>query len=222
MTAAGVTVPVTDRIGAAGVVPVIVIDDAGLAGDLAGALMAGGLPCAEITLRTAEAETAIARMAAEPGMLVGAGTVLSADQAQRAVEAGARFVVTPGLDPSVVQRCRDLGVPVFPGVATATEIQRALALGLDVLKLFPAAQLGGLSMVRALAAPFRSVRFIPTGGIRAEDVGPYLREPAVLAVGGSWLVARPLLSARHFDQITRLADEAVTTAAEARGEGRAA
>jgi 2-dehydro-3-deoxyphosphogluconate aldolase/(4S)-4-hydroxy-2-oxoglutarate aldolase len=133
---------------------------------------------------------------------VGAGTVLTVEQADRAVEAGARFVVTPGFGPAVVNRCRELGVPVFPGVATATEIQMALDAGLSTVKFFPAEQLGGVAMLKALSAPFRSVRFIPTGGINAGNVASYLALPSVIAVGGTWMVAPDLLAADDWAAVT--------------------
>jgi 2-dehydro-3-deoxyphosphogluconate aldolase/(4S)-4-hydroxy-2-oxoglutarate aldolase len=145
-------------------------------------------------------------------MLVGAGTVLTAEQADRAVEAGARFVVTPGFGPAVVRRCQELGVPVFPGVATATEIQMALDAGLSTVKFFPAEQLGGVAMVKALAAPFRSVRFIPTGGVNPGNIASYLAVPSVVAVGGTWMVAPDRLAAKDWAGVadrTRAALKAV-------------
>jgi 2-dehydro-3-deoxyphosphogluconate aldolase/(4S)-4-hydroxy-2-oxoglutarate aldolase len=188
---------------------VVVLDDAALAEPLATALRNGGLGCAEITFRTDAAAETIKIMAADPDLLVGAGTVLTPAQVDRAVEAGARFVVTPGFGPAVVGRCRTLGVPVFPGVATATEIQMALEAGVTTVKFFPAEQLGGVGMVRALAAPFRDVRFIPTGGVSAENLGSYLAEPAVVAVGGTWMVAPGLLAAGDWAEVTRRTQAAV-------------
>jgi 2-dehydro-3-deoxyphosphogluconate aldolase/(4S)-4-hydroxy-2-oxoglutarate aldolase len=194
-------------------VPVIVIDDAAAAVPLADALVAGGLRSAEVTFRTDAAEAVVRAMSADGRLLVGAGTVVTADQVDRAVAAGARFIVSPGFSPAVVRRGRDVGVPVFPGVATATEIIAALAEGVDVVKFFPAEPLGGVTMIKALAAPFRSVRFIPTGGIAAAQLPAYLAVPAVAAVGGSWMVAPKLISEGRWDEITKLTAEAVAVAA---------
>jgi 2-dehydro-3-deoxyphosphogluconate aldolase/(4S)-4-hydroxy-2-oxoglutarate aldolase len=194
-------------------VPVVVLEHPTDARPLADALVAGGLRCAEITFRTDAAEAALRTMAEDESLLVGAGTVLTPAQADRAVAAGARFVVSPGLSPTVVRHCQALGVPVFPGVATATEIQAALEEGLDVVKFFPAEPLGGVAMVNALAAPFTGVRFIPTGGIGAAQLGGYLAHRSVLAVGGSWMVAPKLIAAGAWDEITRLTAEAVSMVA---------
>lgn len=193
--------------------PVVVIDDAGAAESLGAALKAGGLPLAEVTFRTDAAEEALRRLAADPELVVGAGTVLRAEQVDRAVEAGARFIVSPGLSRSVVERAQALGVPVFPGVATPTEITAALELGLSTLKLFPAENLGGVAMVKALSAPFTSLQFIPTGGIKSAQLVSYLECPSVVAVGGSWMVAPALIAAGNFAEITRLTLEAVAVAA---------
>jgi 2-dehydro-3-deoxyphosphogluconate aldolase/(4S)-4-hydroxy-2-oxoglutarate aldolase len=193
-------------------VPVIVIEDPAAARPLAAALLLGGLRCAEVTFRTAAAEAALAAMAQDPRLLVGAGTVVRPEQVDRAVAAGARFIVSPGISPSVVRHCRSVGVPVVPGVATATEIQAAGEEGLDVLKFFPAEPLGGLAMLKALAAPFPGVRFVPTGGIGAAQLGDYLAHRSVLAVGGSWMVAPKLVAAGAWDEITRLTAEAVELA----------
>jgi 2-dehydro-3-deoxyphosphogluconate aldolase/(4S)-4-hydroxy-2-oxoglutarate aldolase len=192
--------------------PVVVIEDAATADPLADALVAGGLPCAEITFRTAAAADAIKAMAARGDMAVGAGTVLTAEQVDRAVDAGAKFVVSPGFGPAVVKRCQEVGVPVYPGVATATEIQMALDAGLSTVKFFPAEQVGGAAMIKALAAPFRQVRFIPTGGVTTENLGQYLALPAVLAVGGTWMVAADLLKNRDWAEVTRRTRAAVERA----------
>jgi 2-dehydro-3-deoxyphosphogluconate aldolase / (4S)-4-hydroxy-2-oxoglutarate aldolase len=205
---------VLKAITAARLLPVVVIDDARTAPPLAAALKRGGLPCAEITLRTPAAEDAIRALADDPGMLVGAGTVLNAAQAAGAIDAGARFVVTPGMSLDVVRHCQARSVPVFPGVATATEVMAALDAGIETVKFFPAEQLGGVTTLKALAAPFRSLRFIPTGGITAANLAGYLRLPAVLAAGGSWMVAASLISAGNFDEITRLTAEAVAIAGQ--------
>jgi len=208
------------RLGELGIVPVVRLDDP-LQGDrLAGALLAGGLPCAEITDRTAAAGEAIRRMCARsPEMLVGAGTVVTPDQAKQAVEAGARFIVTPGLDRRVVEWCLGHEVPVMPGVATPTEILMALESGLNVLKFFPAEALGGKEMLEALSAVFVGVKFVPTGGITAANAAGYLRLPSVFALGGSWLVAPKLIAAGAFEEIARLAAEAMALVAQARAGG---
>jgi 2-dehydro-3-deoxyphosphogluconate aldolase/(4S)-4-hydroxy-2-oxoglutarate aldolase len=199
------------------ILPVVVVTDPGMAEPLAAALLGGGVGCAEVTFRTDAAVEAIKTMAAHPDLLVGAGTVLTADQVDRAVGAGARFVVSPGFSPRVVQRCQELGIPVYPGVATATEIQMALDAGVEIVKFFPAEQLGGAATIRALAAPFRSVRFIPTGGVNPGNLAEYLALPAVFAVGGTWMVAPELLAAGDWAQVSRL-----TAAAVHRARGRAA
>ena len=196
------------------VIPVIVLDDSAAAAPLAGALAEAGLPCAEITLRTAAGQAAISIMAQQRNLLVGAGTVLDAVQAERAVEAGARFIVSPGFDEEVVRRCQELSVPVLPGAATATEIQRARRAGLRVVKFFPAETLGGVHALDALSAPFPDMRFIPTGGISPGNLQPYLARSVVLAVGGSWMVPRQLIADRDWVQVTRLARDAARLAAQ--------
>jgi 2-dehydro-3-deoxyphosphogluconate aldolase/(4S)-4-hydroxy-2-oxoglutarate aldolase len=204
----------TEReIGAARLLPVVVLQDAAAAEPLAAALLEGGLRSVEVTFRTAAAADAIQAMAKRPELLVGAGTVLTPEQVDRAVDAGARFVVSPGFGPTVVRRCAERGIPVFPGVATATEIQMALDAGLRTVKFFPAEQLGGAAMVKALAAPFRDVRFIPTGGVTTANLAGYLALPAVLAVGGTWMVAPDLLAAGDWAEVTRRTAAAVATAA---------
>ena len=190
-------------IGVDRIVPVVVLADSAGAEPLAGALVAGGLHCVEVTFRTDAAADVIRAMAVRPELVVGAGTVLTAEQAEQAVVAGARFVVSPGFGPAVVRRCQELGVPVFPGIATATEIQMALDAGLDTVKFFPAEQLGGVGMVKALSAPFRTVRFIPTGGIDTGNLADYLAVASVLAVGGTWMVAPDLLAAGDWAEVTR-------------------
>jgi len=200
-----------ERIAAGRILPVVVLEDAAGAEPLAAALQAGGLSAIEVTFRTEAAAAAIAGISKyDSSMLVGAGTVLTAEQVDRAVEAGARFVVTPGFGPAVVKRCQELGVPVFPGVATATEIQMALDAGLSTVKFFPAQQLGGVAMLKALSAPFRSVRFIPTGGVNADNAASYLALPSVVAVGGTWMVAPDLLAAKDWAGVTTRTRDAVT------------
>ena len=204
---------VLDRVTAARLVPVVVLDDAAAAGPLADALVAGGLPVAEVTFRTPAAADAVRAMADHGGVLVGAGTVLTPAQVDRAVAAGAAFVVSPGLDRAVVERCREHGVAVLPGAVTATEVQAALALGLSTVKFFPAATSGGPAAVRALSAPFADVRFVPTGGIGPDDLGRWLEVPSVLAVGGSWMVPRERIAAGDFDAVRELTARAVALAA---------
>ncbi len=207
---------VTALFGAWRLVPVLVIESVATVAPLADALVHGGLPCAEVTLRTPAALAAVRAFAERPGMVVGAGSVRTAEQVDQAVEAGACFIVSPGISDAVLDRCRDLDVPALPGVATATEVMRALDAGLDVVKLFPAGILGGAAGLRSLAAPFPTMRFVPTGGIGPSDLAEYLKAPAVLAVGGSWMVAPHLIEAGRFDEIERLTRDAVSTALEAR------
>lgn len=194
--------------------PVIVIDDPAAAEPLAAALLAGGLRCAEVTFRTEMAEAALRVMAQDSRLLVGAGTVVRADQVDRAVEAGAAFIVSPGFSEAVVRRCQELRVPVFPGVATASELMSAVDAGLDVVKFFPAEALGGVAMLKALAAPFAGVRFITTGGITAAHLPAYLSLRSVLAVGGSWMVAPRLIASGAWEEISRLTAEAVAIAGQ--------
>lgn len=199
----------TDLLAGTRIIPVITLHSADPAQSLADALSQAGVGCAEVTLRTPAAVDALRAMADHPGLVVGAGTVVDAEQAERAVAAGARFVVSPGLDADVAARCESLGVPYLPGCATAGELMAALKLGLDVVKLFPAEQLGGLDLLGALAAPFPQVRFVPTGGIGLERMPHYLAHPAVLAVGGSWITPPELLDSGDHEGIARLAAQAV-------------
>jgi 2-dehydro-3-deoxyphosphogluconate aldolase / (4S)-4-hydroxy-2-oxoglutarate aldolase len=192
------------------VVPVIVIDDAGAAVPLARALVDGGLPCAEVTFRTAAAAEALRRMAGElPEMLLGAGTVLTPEQAAAARAAGAAFVVAPGFNPAVVDHCLGHGIPVFPGVCTPSEIEAALRWGLEVLKFFPAEPIGGLPYLKAIAAPYGTVEFIPTGGINPENLLRYLAFPRVVACGGSWMAPTEWIRAGAWEQIRSEAEAAV-------------
>lgn len=194
------------------VLPVVTLARADEASTLAAGLLAGGLPIVEITLRTEAALGAIGTLAREAtGLVVGAGTVLTADQVDEVAAAGAAFVVAPGFDPRVVERCAERGLPVVPGVATPTEIAAALAHGCTLLKLFPAEALGGVGYLRAVAAPFPGVRFVPTGGIGPGSLAGYLAEPSVAACGGSWLAPAELLAAGDVAGIARLAEEAVLT-----------
>ncbi len=202
-----------------GIVPVVVLDDAKDAEPLAEALIRGGLPCAEVTFRTAAAEESIRRMTAKfPEMLVGAGTVLTTEQVDRAVAAGAKFIVAPGLNPVTVKYCLEKGIPVFPGVLTPSEIEQALSLGLQVVKFFPAEPSGGLKMIQAIAAAYVGLKFMPTGGINAKNVGEYLAdEKHILACGGSWMVKKDLIAAGEFGKIEEMAREAAALVKEYRG-----
>ncbi len=199
------------------VVPVVVIDDADKAVAVARALVAGGLPIIEVTMRTSAAPAAIAAIAAEvPEAHVGAGTVLSAEQARSIVSAGARFIVSPGLHEDVVATANELGVPIIPGVVTATEAQQAWNMGLRELKFFPAEQAGGVAMIKSLSSVFRDVTFMPTGGVSTANLKDYLALPSVLACGGSWLTPAAVIAAGDYDQITKLAREALAVAREVR------
>jgi 2-dehydro-3-deoxyphosphogluconate aldolase/(4S)-4-hydroxy-2-oxoglutarate aldolase len=210
---------ILQTIGELGVVPVIAIENAADAPALGKALLAGGLPCAEITFRTAAAADAIKLMTAEcPDVLVGAGTVMTVEQAEQAAEAGVKFVVTPGFDDDVVDWCIANGMPITPGVLTPTEINMALKKGLNVVKFFPAEAGGGVKTLKAIAAPYGGVKFIPTGGISAANLSDYLSLPSVHACGGSWMVKKDLISAGKFDQITAMAAEAVALAKSIRAQ----
>ncbi|MDR2181145.1 MAG: bifunctional 4-hydroxy-2-oxoglutarate aldolase/2-dehydro-3-deoxy-phosphogluconate aldolase [Treponema sp.] len=201
---------VFERLKNTGIIPVITIDDAAQAVPLAKALAAGGIPCAEITFRTAEGEEAMRRISAEaPGILLGAGTVLSCEQVNKAAAAGAQFVASPGFNPKVVARCIEKGIPVTPGCSTTGDIEKALEAGLDVVKFFPAEQSGGLDYIQAVAAPYPAVRFIPTGGINAGNLARYLAHEKILACGGSWMAGAGLVKAGSFAAIETLCREAV-------------
>ncbi|MFN3167171.1 MAG: bifunctional 4-hydroxy-2-oxoglutarate aldolase/2-dehydro-3-deoxy-phosphogluconate aldolase [Phycisphaeraceae bacterium] len=195
-------------------IPVIALHDAEQAGPLADALVAGGLPVAEVTFRTDAAAASIREMARRSGMLVGAGTVLSADQVDEACDAGATFVVSPGLNPIVVERCLAIGMPVCPGVATPTEIERSMGFGLSVVKFFPAEALGGVKTLSAIAAPYRAMRFVPTGGVGPENLKDYLLLGPVLACGGSWMVSPSLYEDGDFSKVQRITHHAVQQVAE--------
>lgn len=195
-----------------GIVPVIAIGNAEDAAPLADALCRGGLPCAEVTFRTDAAEKAIRIMSkAHPEMIVGAGTVLTCEQADRAVAAGASFIVSPGLNPDVVSHCTKHGYPIVPGCATPSDIERAISLGLDTVKFFPAEAAGGIDMIRAMAAPYSKIKFMPTGGIKASNLNDYLSFGKVFACGGSWMASGKLIGAGEFDRIESLTAEAVAS-----------
>lgn len=196
------TPEVAERIRALRVVPVIVIEDAHRAAPLAGALTEGGLPCAEVTFRTKPAADAIRRMRdAQPEMLIGAGTVLTPLQVDSAVDAGATFVVAPGFNPVVVDYCLERDVPVFPGVCTPSEVEAALMRGLRTVKFFPAEAAGGLAYLKAIAAPYGEMEFMPTGGITRANIGSYLAFSRVVACGGSWIASPDLIASGDFAAI---------------------
>ena len=197
------------RLGEHRLVPVVVLDAVSDAGPLADALVAGGLPVAEVTFRTEAAAESIRVMSARGDMVVGAGTVLTAAQVDEAADAGASFVVSPGLSRAVVERCAERGVLALPGAVTASEVMAALELGVSTVKFFPAETSGGAAAVKALAAPFGGVRFVPTGGIGPKNLHEYLSIPAVHAVGGSWMVPRDVIAAGDFGEVQRLTAEAV-------------
>lgn len=193
-------------------IPVIAIDKAEDAGPLADALVEGGLPVAEVTFRTAAAEAAIKTMAKRGGLVLGAGTVLNVDTVKKAVDAGATYIVSPGFNPKVVSYCVQNKIPITPGIATPTEIEFAIDHGLSVVKFFPAEAIGGIKTLKAVAAPYGMMRFIPTGGITDKNVGDYLSFKPVVACGGSWMVAKELLSAGNWNEVTRLTRDAVAAA----------
>lgn len=209
---------ILEQIEKIGIVPVVVLEEAKDAEPLAKALCEGGLPCAEVTFRTDAAEESIRIMTEKfPEMLVGAGTVLTTEQVNRAVEAGAKFIVSPGINPNVVRYCIQRGIPVTPGTANPSNIETALELGLDMVKFFPAEPLGGLKMIKAMAAPYAGVKFMPTGGINATNVREYLAYDRILACGGSWMVKDGLIKAGDFVKITELTREAAEMVKEIRG-----
>ena len=200
-----------------GVVPVVVLEDAKDAIPLADALTEGGLPCAEVTFRTEAAEESIRLMSEKyPEMLVGAGTVLTIEQVDRAVGAGAKFIVSPGFDPEIVDYCLEKEIPVFPGCITPSEVAQAVKRGLKVVKFFPAEQAGGVAMIKAMAAPYTMVKFMPTGGISAKNLKDYLSFNKILCCGGSWMVKGDLVKNGEFDKIRELTKEAVELAASIR------
>ncbi len=193
-----------------GILPVIKLNDAKDAVPLAKALCEGGLPCAEVTFRTDAAKESIAEMTkAYPEMLVGAGTVLNTDQVDAAVEAGAKFIVSPGLNPDTVEYCVKKGIPILPGCSSPSDIEQAIKYGLNVVKFFPAEAAGGLKAIKAMAAPYSQIRFMPTGGINPSNVSDYLAEDKILACGGTWMVPAAEIEAGNFDKIRELTEEAV-------------
>ncbi len=209
---------IEEKIAGCGVVPVVVLEDAKDAAPLADALVKGGLPCAEVTFRTDAAEESIRIMTkAYPDMLVGAGTVLTTEQVDRAVAAGAEFIVSPGFDAEIVDYCIGKEIPVFPGCVTPSEVAQAVKRGLRVVKFFPAGQYGGVGTVKALAAPYTSVKFMPTGGVNAENLEEYLSCDKIACCGGSWMVKGSLVKAGEFEKIRELTEEAAALVKSIRG-----
>ena len=199
------------------VVPVVVLDDAEDAAPLAEALVKGGIPCAEVTFRTEAAEESIRIMSEKyPEMLVGAGTVLTTEQVDRAVAAGAKFIVSPGFDPEIVDYCMEKNIPVFPGCVSPSEVAQAVKRGVKVVKFFPAEQAGGLAMLKAMAAPYTMLKFMPTGGINTKNLKEYLGFSKILCCGGSWMVKGDMIKNKEFDKITEMTREATELAAAAR------
>lgn len=206
------------RFSEVGIIPVVVLNDAKDAEPLGQALMEGGLPAAEVTFRTDAAEESIRIMAEKfPDMLVGAGTVLTIDQAERAVAAGAKFIVSPGFDPEIVQFCLDRDIPVCPGVQTPSEVIQAYKFGLDHVKFFPAENSGGLAMIKAVGAAFPNMKFMPTGGISASNVTEYLENSKIFCCGGSWMVKGDMIKAGEFDKIKEKVAEAAAIVKKVRG-----
>ena len=210
---------VLEKIQKIGIVPVVVLNDAKDAEPLAKALCNGGLPCAEVTFRTEAAEESIRIMTTEyPDMFVGAGTVLTIEQVDRAVAAGAKFIVSPGFDPEIVDYCLSKDIPVYPGCITPSEVAQAVKRGLKVVKFFPAEQFGGVSTIKALAAPYVGVKFMPTGGVNAKNLESYLSCDKIVACGGSWMVKGDLVKEGKFDDIKNLVKEAVQLVADIRNK----
>ena len=210
--------PVLEKMKTIGIIPVVVLDDPKDAVALGKALVNGGLPAAEVTFRTAAAEESIRLMAKEvPELLVGAGTVLTTEQVDRAVAAGAKFIVSPGLNPVVVKHCQEIGVPITPGIQTPTEVEMALSFGLDIVKFFPAEPAGGLKMIKAIAAAYVNVRFMPTGGISLSNVREYLSYDKIFACGGTWMVKKDMIAEGKFDEIEKIVADAAAIVKEIRG-----
>ncbi len=203
---------VVEELGKIGIVPVIALDDAKDAEPLAKALIEGGLPCAEVTFRTEAAEESIKIMSEKyPELIVGAGTVLTPEQADRAMAAGSKFIVSPGLNPKVVKHCLDKGYPIVPGTSNPSDVETAIELGLDTVKFFPAEAAGGLKMIKSMAAPYTKMHFMPTGGINADNLKSYLDFNKIVCCGGSWMVKKDMVTAGDFKGIKNLTKQAVDT-----------
>jgi 2-dehydro-3-deoxyphosphogluconate aldolase/(4S)-4-hydroxy-2-oxoglutarate aldolase len=210
-------VNIIERVRQMGTIPVVALPKLEHALPLAESLIAGGLPCAEITFRTAAAAEAIEQISKRfPELLLGAGTVLTTNQAQRAMDCGAQFIVSPGTNPTTVDFCLSKNLTIFPGVCTPSEVEMNLAKGVDVLKFFPAEPAGGVSFLKAICAPYKQVQFIPTGGIDTKNIGQYLALPQVVACGGSWMVKPELFEAGDFAAVKRLSAEAVALVSQHR------
>lgn len=204
--------PILEQIQNLGIVPVVVLNDAADAIPLARALCNGGLPCAEVTFRTDAAEESIRLISSNfPNMLVGAGTVLTIDQVDRAINAGAKFIVSPGLNPKIVKYCIEKNIPITPGTCNPSDVEAAIELGLEVVKFFPAEASGGLNMIKAMSAPYPNIKFMPTGGINEKNINTYLAFSKIIACGGSWMVSGDLIKAKNFDKIEQLTREAIHT-----------
>ena len=201
---------ILNRISRIGVSPVVVIDDAKDAVPLAKAMKEGGIPCCEVTFRTAAGPDSIRRIAElnDPDIVLGAGSIITLDNCKDAISAGAKFIVSPGLNPKIVEYCLERDIAVLPGCVTPTEIMQAMEAGLNTVKFFPASVYGGLSAMKALNGPFPKLKFIPTGGVNAANLSEYLAAPFIAAVGGSWLCAKADIKAGNFDRITALCREA--------------
>jgi hypothetical protein len=208
---------VLKKIQEIGILPVVVLEDAKDAKPLANALCEGGLPLAEVTFRTSAAKESIEIMSSQfPDMLVGAGTVLSVEQVKEAIKAGAKFIVSPGFDDEVVNYCLENNIPVTPGTCTPSDVQKCYKLGLEVVKFFPAEPSGGLNMIKAIAAPYTTIKFIPTGGIDLNNMSNYLSYEKIFAIGGSWMVKGSLVKNGEFDKIKQMTKEAVERVKEVR------
>lgn len=210
---------ILEKIHETGIIPVVVLDDVKDAAPLAQALCSGGLPCAEVTFRTDAAEESIRVMAKQfPDMLIGAGTVLTTEQVDRAIAAGAQFIVSPGLNPRIVKYCVEKGILILPGCTNPSDIEQAIENGLEVVKFFPAEQAGGLPMIKAMSAPYVNMKFMPTGGINPKNVQDYLAFDRIFACGGSWMVKGDLVKSGNFKEIEKLSREAVEIVKKSRSK----
>jgi Entner-Doudoroff aldolase len=210
---------ITQQIEQLGVFPIIVIDDPADAIPLGESLLEAGLPCVEVTFRTEAAEAAIHNLSRNfPDLLLGAGTILSTEQARRAIDAGVKFILSPGFNPMVVDYCQGQGVDIYPGICTPTEIEAAMAKGLKVLKFFPSEAMGGIPYLKAISAPLAMVKYIPTGGVNIQNLPEYLRFDKILACAGTWIAKKQLLQEKDFSTIKKQAEEAVAIVRKVRGE----